>query len=136
VPPKSDVVKGLHEAGIPEAEARCAVDAIYSSLSKDQIHDLIDRGAGGVPKNDPDSTTDATDKLTQALAKCQAAAVGDEPTGGPATTTTAPPETTTSGPAFTTTTVGGSGSSAPEQTGSTTAPTAATTTVVASTTSG
>ena len=89
VPPRSDMVDGLVSAGIPRKEATCATDAIYDSLSRTQVSQLIDRGAGGVPKDDPSSTNDATDKLTRALAKCQAAASTDT------VPTTVPPEALT-----------------------------------------
>lgn len=113
-PSRSELVDSLRTAGVPAAEARCSVDAVFDTLTDSQIRDLYQRGNGGTPKDDPNDTKDAANRLTAAMGKCRDAAtttsVGSGPAEGASTTTT--PATTatstdggstTSGPAFTAT---------------------------------
>ncbi|MGI8756721.1 MAG: hypothetical protein ACR2MB_12860, partial [Acidimicrobiales bacterium] len=102
-------------AGVPAAEARCSVDAVFKTLTDNQIRDLYQRGNGGTPKDDPNDTNDAANRLTEAMGKCRDAAsttttsegVGPAPetstTTVPTPTTTVPGASSTSGPAFTAT---------------------------------
>lgn len=103
-PPKAELVDALRTSGIPATQARCAVDAIYATLSDEQVAQLVERGAGGVPKEDPDRTDDPTDRLTRAIARCREDATTEPITGpGEATTTSAPADSTTTAGASSTT---------------------------------
>jgi hypothetical protein len=95
VPPQDEYVKALVTSGVPAAEARCTARAAYRILSKSELKDLIDRGSSGVPKNDPDNSTDHADRLAIAMGKCHDQAASHEPTGGPIDGTTSPTTTTT-----------------------------------------
>ena len=114
-PSQSELVGALRDSGIPAAEARCAVDAIFDTLSNKQIEDLYERGNGGTPKDDPNDNDDAATRLSAAMGTCRDTAtttsVPSEGPGGsvsPVPTTTAPGSTTegtggtttTEGPAF------------------------------------
>ena len=90
-PPQSDLVDALVTSGVPKTQASCAAKAVYSTLTDKQVRDVIDRGASGVPKNDPNRSDDPNDRLTQALSACRTAV---EDTTPPATTTTVPVATT------------------------------------------
>jgi hypothetical protein len=90
-PDRAEVIQALRTSGIPAAQARCAADAIYDNLTNSQIRQLVDRGNGGTPKDDPTRTDDTLDKLNAAMAKCRALTVAPTATSVPtdATTTTA-----------------------------------------------
>jgi hypothetical protein len=82
-PDRAVVIRALRTSGIPAAQAHCTADAIYANLTDQQIRQLIDRGAGGTPKDDPTRTDDALDKLNAAMAKCRA--LTEPPTVGSTT---------------------------------------------------
>lgn len=125
-PDRGEVVRALRTSGIPASQARCAVDAIYENLTDAQIEQLIERGSGGTPKDDPTRTDDVLDKLNAAMTSCRdlATPTTTEPTGGSVTTTsgasfdtepgtdasttTAPPVGSTDPPSPTSTTEAGS----------------------------
>lgn len=90
-PDRATMVQALRTSGIPAAQARCAAAAIYDNLTDAQVRQLVDRGAGGTPKDDPTRTDDALDKLNAAMSSCRGltepAASGE--TTGAVTTTTA-----------------------------------------------
>ncbi|MCU1355404.1 MAG: hypothetical protein JWM89_822 [Acidimicrobiales bacterium] len=100
IPPQSDFVDALRRSGIPAVEARCTAKAVYSTLSESELREVIARGASGVPKNDPASTKDHTDRLTLAITACRTAAESSEPTRQGVPATTAPATTTTAGASF------------------------------------
>ncbi|MGI8755704.1 MAG: hypothetical protein ACR2MB_07565, partial [Acidimicrobiales bacterium] len=52
-PSRPELVDSLRTAGVPAAEARCSVDAVFKTLTDNQIRDLYQRGNGGTPKDDP-----------------------------------------------------------------------------------
>lgn len=100
-PSQADLADALITSGVSKPQADCVAKAVYANLTKAQLEQLVERGSGGVPKNDPNRTDDTADRLTQAMARCQSA--GQETSSDP--TQTEPPVTTPgSGPAFTTTT--------------------------------
>lgn len=84
-PDRSEMVEALRTSGVPASEARCAVDAIFANLTNEQVRQLVERGAGGTPKDNPARTDDAYDKLTKAMTTCRDQALGAKPTGGPVT---------------------------------------------------
>ena len=89
-PDRAAVVRALRTSGIPAAQAKCTADAIYDSLTDQQVRQLAERGNGGTPKDDPARPDGALKKLNTAMAKCRT--LTEAPTGGPAagevTTTT------------------------------------------------
>lgn len=89
-PDRAAVVQALRTSGVSAAQARCTTAAIYDNLTGQQVRQLVERGNGGTPKDDPARTDDALDKLNAAMAKCRA--LTEAPTVGPAaggvTTTT------------------------------------------------
>lgn len=89
-PSRGELVEALETSGIPTARAECAADAVIEELTDDEITEIVQRGPAGAPRDDPDSTDDASDRVRAALAECQQ--VGEEQ----APTTTAPDTTTSS----------------------------------------
>lgn len=122
-PSKRSFADALVTSGIPRAEATCTADALYKTLTKSQVQQVIDRGLGGIPKDDPDDATDAATKLSNAVATCRNDAANAASASEQATTTTAAtastttPASTTSGAAFTTTSGRSSTSGGPSSTG-------------------
>lgn len=70
-PDRTELVDALETSGLPAEVARCAADALVGSLSSDQLDQLVERGNGGAPVDDPDRTDDAADRLREALSACQ-----------------------------------------------------------------
>lgn len=104
-PSRSELVGALRSSGIPPAEARCVVRAVFNTLSPEQIEQLYERGNGGVPRNDPTRGNDASDRLSASVGTCRDQAIANPPVDGPTgpdgSTATAPnDQPTTSGPAF------------------------------------
>jgi len=83
-PTRGELVSSLERSGMAKDEAECAADAVLADLSDEQVALLVERGPGGAPVDDPDSTDDAADKVRAALGKCRAEAEA-------ATTTTSKP---------------------------------------------
>ncbi len=93
-PSEADLVRSLKLTGMSSSEASCAADAIFTTLSDDQVAQIIERGPSGVPYDDPARTTDDMDRVRAALAKCRAAAEPetiDTSTTMPVTSTTSTP---------------------------------------------
>lgn len=86
-PSRSELRDALAASGIPADVARCATDAIEDSLSTDEIAQIVERGSGGAPADDPDRTDDSSDRVRGALATCRETLP----------TTTLPPATTLPG---------------------------------------
>lgn len=123
-PSRSELVDALRTSGVPAAEARCVVRAIFDTLTPAQIEQLYERGNGGVPRNEPSRGDDASDRLSAAMGTCRDRAIGGQPTGDPPTDG---PASTGPGaaPASTTTPAAGSsstGGSAPSDRPSTSGP--------------
>lgn len=90
-PSRAELVDALRDSGVPTPVARCTADAITDKLSKDQVAQIVERGPGGAPADDPDRTDDPIDKVRAALAVCRA----DLPTS--TTTPAAPADSTVPG---------------------------------------
>lgn len=73
-PDHDEFVKVLQQSGLPKAESECAADALFDSLSDDQIEKIMIAGASAVPRDDPARTDDPHDKVIKALAACRDAA--------------------------------------------------------------
>lgn len=100
-PSDAQLVRSLKLAGMSSSEASCAADAIFTTLSDDQVAEIIQRGPSGAPYDDPTRTTDDMDRVRAALAKCRAAA---EPETTGTSTTTIPSVTGSTSSSTTTTT--------------------------------
>ncbi len=95
-PSRTELTDALVTSGVPTDVARCAADAITDTLSEDQIVQIVERGPGGAPPDDPKDQQDASDRVRAALAECRA----DLPaatTTVPATVPGAVPSTTVPG---------------------------------------
>jgi hypothetical protein len=106
-PSRDELVESLITSGLSESESTCAADAIVDNLTDDEIAQIVERGGGGAPRDDPQDADDTMDKLRAALNVCrdQAAATSTTVPGSSttsttvaATSTTAPVSTTTAGP--------------------------------------
>lgn len=73
-PSQPELVDALVTSGVPKSEATCAARAIDSTLTEEQIALIVERGGGGAPRDDPNTTTDPMDKVRAALTKCRDAA--------------------------------------------------------------
>ena len=91
-PSRGELVEALETSGIPEAKAECAADAVIDELTEDEIVEIVARGPAGAPRDDPDASDDASDRVRAALAECQQ--VGAETTS---TTELPPPPPSTPG---------------------------------------
>ena len=94
-PSEAQLVRSFKLAGMSSSEASCAADAIFTTLSDDQVAEIIQRGPSGAPYDDPASTSDDMDRVRAALDKCEAAAQPGTP-GTSTTTSTIPLSTSTS----------------------------------------
>ena len=108
-PSRNELVDALRTSGLSKAESTCAADAIVDNLTDDEVAEIVERGGGGAPRDDPKDTNDTMDKLRAALTVCRDQAA--------ATSTTLPTSSTTTPTSSTTTPT------------STTAPTSSTTAV-------
>lgn len=108
-PDRAQVVRALRTSGIPAAQARCTADAIYDNLTDEQVRQLVERGNGGTPKDNPTRTDDALDKLNAAMVTCR-------DLGSPTTSAPVP------GGSATTTADGASLDTTPDEASTTTAP--------------
>ena len=70
-PSDPQLVDALTKSGIPKAEATCASKAIHASLTKAEIEQIVERGSGGAPQDDPKRTDDSLDKVRAALTVCR-----------------------------------------------------------------
>lgn len=86
-PKQQQLSDALVDSGFSRKVSDCAAKALTTSLSSSELSELAERGAGGVPVDDPKKANENVDKLTQAMATCRDLQVASAPT-----TTTAPPE--------------------------------------------
>lgn len=70
-PKRDQLTDALGRSGIPNPVATCVADALVSDLSDDQLDQLVEFGAAGAPKDDPERADDAADRLREALAACR-----------------------------------------------------------------
>ena len=101
-PSRDELVESLITSGLSKAESTCAADAIVDNLTDDEVAEIVERGGGGAPRDDPEKADDTMDKLRAALAVCRDQAAATSTTTVPASPTTVPASTTTV-PASTTT---------------------------------
>ena len=92
-PSNDELVRALEASGIPTAQAECAAGAVLTELSSEEVVQLMQRGPGGAPRDDPDSTDDSSDRVRAALAECQAMGISTTTT---TTTTTTEAQSDTS----------------------------------------
>lgn len=93
-PSRDELVEALESSGIPAAKAECAADAVLDELTEDEIIEIVERGPAGAPRDDPDSSDDASDRVRAALAECQQV-------GAEETTTAGDPDDSSSAPGST-----------------------------------
>lgn len=94
-PSKADLSDALADSGLSRKVSDCVAGAVLDTLSPDQVAELVERGAGGAPQDDPKRTDDTADKLRAAMAQCrtlqsEGAATSTVPISPLDTTTTAP----------------------------------------------
>ena len=88
--PKTDQLSAaLVDSGLPKPVAHCTAAALTSSLSPGELRQLVDRGAGGAPVDDPAKKDEPADKLAVAMAKCRDL-MQSTPTASTTTSTTLP----------------------------------------------
>lgn len=69
-PSSDEVVDALQRAGLSEAEATCAADALYRNLDDDQIGAIAERGPSAVV-DDPDDPDEPIDVARREIAACR-----------------------------------------------------------------
>jgi hypothetical protein len=79
-PSRSELVQALEASGIATERAECAADAVLDELSEEEIIELVERGPAGAPRDDPEATDDASDRVRDALAACQQVAAPETST--------------------------------------------------------
>jgi hypothetical protein len=70
-PSQGDLSAALVDSGLSKKVADCASKALTESLTKNELAELTERGAGGAPVDDPKDTNDSYDKLQKAMAVCR-----------------------------------------------------------------
>lgn len=95
-PSRDELVDALRTSGLSKAESTCAADAIVDNLTDDEVAEIVERGGGGAPRDDPKDDNDTMDKLRAALTVCrdQAAATSTTIPTSSTTATSAVPSTT------------------------------------------
>ena len=85
-PTNQELTEALVASGLSEEVASCTADAVLETLSDDEVRLLVERGAGGAPRDDPGDDDDSADRLRRALDECRALRTEEQAT----TTTTEP----------------------------------------------
>ena len=88
-PKEQELSDALVDSGFSPKVADCTAKALATSLSSSELAEIAERGSGGVPVDDPETSGENIDKLTEAMAKCRELQVATAPT---TTTTTVEPE--------------------------------------------
>ncbi|HWJ63352.1 MAG TPA: hypothetical protein VNS19_15385 [Acidimicrobiales bacterium] len=86
-PSQGDLSEALVSSGLSKEVADCTASAFTDSLTKSELAELTERGAGGAPVDDPKRDDDSYDKLQKALVACRDL----QAEAAPSTTTTAAP---------------------------------------------
>ncbi len=103
-PKEQDLSDALVDSGLSRKVSDCTAKALTGSLSSSELAEITERGAGGVPVDDPKKSGENIDDLTKALSTCRDLQVASQPTttvplapaepeGGAPTTTTVTPGT-------------------------------------------
>jgi hypothetical protein len=87
---RAELVESLERSGIDTPRAECAADAVLDELSDEEVARLLDRGPAGAPRDDPERSDDASDRVRAALAECQQIGAATSEPEPPATEPTAP----------------------------------------------
>ena len=69
-PQRDDLVSSLVKSGIAEPVAECTADAILETLDDEELAQVVARGPGGAPVNDPAVPGETADDLDVAMAPC------------------------------------------------------------------
>lgn len=85
-PTQTDIAAALVDSGMPRKTSDCVAKALTTSLSDAELQEIVERGAGGAPVDDPKVTGESADELSAAMVKCRELMLTESPT----TTTTAP----------------------------------------------
>lgn len=99
-PSRNELSEALVDSGLSRKVADCTADALTKSMSKSELAELTERGAGGAPVDDPKKSNDSYDKLQKSMSLCRdlqaslaatttTAASGGEGTGSSTTATIA-----------------------------------------------
>lgn len=70
-PSHRELSDALVDSGLPRKVSDCVADAVLKSLTPDEVEQLMTRGSGGAPVDDPKRTDDSADKLRDAMARCR-----------------------------------------------------------------
>jgi hypothetical protein len=70
-PSSPEVADALVTSGIERPVAECVADAVTTTLTDDELVTLVERGAGGAPRDDPSDPDDVADRLREAMATCR-----------------------------------------------------------------
>lgn len=70
-PSQGELSAALVDSGLSKKVADCAASALTDSLTKNELAELTERGAGGAPVDDPNEDGDSYDKLQKAMATCR-----------------------------------------------------------------
>ena len=85
-PSQSDITSALVDSGLPPKTSACIAKAMTTTLSDAELQEIVERGAGGAPVDDPKVSGESADELSAAMVKCRELMLTEAPT----TTTTAP----------------------------------------------
>ena len=91
-PSRSDIATALVDSGLPRKTSDCIAKALTTTLSDAELQEIVERGAGGAPVDDPKVSGESADELSAAMVKCRELMLTEAPT----TTTTAPEAGSTS----------------------------------------
>ncbi|HWJ96994.1 MAG TPA: hypothetical protein VNQ33_02475 [Acidimicrobiales bacterium] len=70
-PSQRELTEALVDSGLSKKVADCAASALTDSLTKSELAELTERGAGGAPVDDPAKDDDSYDKLQKAMSACR-----------------------------------------------------------------
>lgn len=87
-PSKADLRDALVDSGLSRQVSTCVADAVLDTLSPAEVEQLVERGPGGAPVDDPDRTDDSADKLRKAMDRCRT--LQDQASASSTTTTSLP----------------------------------------------
>ncbi len=73
VPSRTELAEVFESTGMTRTEANCVADAVLDTLPDKNITELMERGVGAAPRDDPDRDDDPYDRFRAAITKCQKA---------------------------------------------------------------
>jgi hypothetical protein len=89
-PKQQELSDALVDSGISRKVADCTAKALTGSLSSSELSEIVERGPGGAPVDDPKKSNEPIDDLLAAMAKCRDLQIASQPTTTLVPSTTAP----------------------------------------------